>query len=158
MAGERVPIREAAARLGVSPDTIRRRLKSGELAGHREQTPQGFTWLVEVPFTIEPPPRPDVPLEAPQAPPAAAPDQEQTTAPAAEVRRLEQLVDVLQAELEARRREVEQLHIVLSQQARALALPAPQDIPPPATEAPRRPPRQDGPSWWQRLRKRLGNT
>ncbi len=153
---ERVPIKAAAARLGVSADTIRRRLKSGELVGQKERTPQGFTWLVEVPFTIEPPPRPDASPEPPAAPPAdLAPDQ--TAAPAAEVRRLEQLVDVLQTELEARRREVEQLHIVLSQQARALALPAPQDAPPAGTESPMQAPMQDRPSWWQRLRRHLGS-
>ncbi|MDP9355180.1 MAG: hypothetical protein M3R02_07835 [Chloroflexota bacterium] len=149
-----MPIREAAARLGVSPDTIRRRLKSGELAGQKEQTPQGFTWLVEVPFTLEPPPRPD---DAPPAPPPPEPAPDQSTAPTAEVRRLEQLVEVLQTELEARRREVEQLHIVLSQQARALALPAPRETPTQATESPRQTPMQNPPSWWQRLRSRLGS-
>ena len=51
------------------------------------------------------------------------------------MRRLEQGIDVQQTELEARRREVEQLHIVLSQQARAVALPAPQDAPQPAPAA-----------------------
>ncbi len=153
---ERVPIREAAARIGVSADTIRRRLKSGELAGQKERTPQGFTWLVEVPFTIEPPPRPDASPEPSPAPAAdLAPDQ--PTAPAAEVRRLEQLVEVLQTELEARRREVEQLHIVLSQQARALALPAPHEAPPAADESPRQTPMQDHRTWWQRLRGRLGS-
>ncbi len=153
---ERVPIREAAGRLGVSPDTIRRRLKSGELTGQKEQIPQGFTWLVEVPFTIEPPPRPDASPEPSPAPAAdLAPDQ--PTAPAAEVRRLEQLVEVLQTELEARRREVEQLHIVLSQQARALALPAPHEAPPAADESPRQTPMQDHRTWWQRLRGRLGS-
>ncbi len=152
---ERVPIREAAARLGVSADTIRRRLKSGELAGQKERTPQGFTWLVEVPFTIGPPPHPDASPELPPAAPPADSGPAQATAPAAEVRRLEQLVEVLQTELEARRREVEQLHIVLSQQARALALPAPQEASPPATPLPRQTPMQDHPSWWHRLRSRL---
>jgi hypothetical protein len=46
---ERVSIKEAAERLGVSQDTIRRRLKSGGLAGEREKTPQGFVWRVELP-------------------------------------------------------------------------------------------------------------
>src|SRR5215218_684924 len=46
---ERVSIKEAAERLGVSQDTMRRRLKSGELAGEREKTPQGFVWRVELP-------------------------------------------------------------------------------------------------------------
>ena len=46
---ERVSIKEAAERLGVSQDTIRRRLKHGELAGERAKTPQGFVWRVELP-------------------------------------------------------------------------------------------------------------
>ncbi len=77
----------------------------------------------------DPNPLPDPSPEPSPADPAPEP----ITAPTAEVRRLEQLVDVLQTELEARRREVEQLHIVLSQQARALDLPTPR-------RCPRRPP------------------
>lgn len=49
MAVEQVSIKDAAERLGVSQDTIRRRLKSGELTGEREKTPQGFVWRVELP-------------------------------------------------------------------------------------------------------------
>ncbi len=49
---ERVPIKEAAARLGVSTDTVRRRLKSGELAGERQPAPRGFVWLVELPSDV----------------------------------------------------------------------------------------------------------
>jgi hypothetical protein len=41
-----LPISEAAARLGVSQDAIRRRLKAGALHGKREAMPQGFRWLV----------------------------------------------------------------------------------------------------------------
>ena len=44
--GEWVPIREAALRLSVSPDTIKRRLKAGELHGEKQPTPQGFVWHV----------------------------------------------------------------------------------------------------------------
>jgi hypothetical protein len=46
---ERVTIQQAAARLGVSPDTIRRRMLSGKLKAIREPRPQGFRWLVELP-------------------------------------------------------------------------------------------------------------
>lgn len=46
---EHVSIQEAAERLGVSPDTIRRRLKRGELQGTQARTPQGFVWQIEVP-------------------------------------------------------------------------------------------------------------
>jgi len=48
-APELVPIAEAARRLGVSPDTVRRRLKRGELEGEQHPTAQGFTWLVVMP-------------------------------------------------------------------------------------------------------------
>ncbi len=50
---ERVPIKEAAERLGVSADTIKRRVKAGELVGHQKTTAQGFRWLVEVPARSE---------------------------------------------------------------------------------------------------------
>ena len=46
---DRVPIKEAAERLGVSADTIKRRMKAGELVGHQKSTAQGFRWLVDVP-------------------------------------------------------------------------------------------------------------
>lgn len=48
-----VTIREAAALLGVSTDTIRRRLARGELTGQQVHTGQrgGFAWYVDVPDT-----------------------------------------------------------------------------------------------------------
>jgi len=46
---ELVPIAEAARRLGVSADTVRRRLKRGELEGEQHPTAQGFVWLVAMP-------------------------------------------------------------------------------------------------------------
>ena len=52
---ERLTINAAATRLGVSPDTIRRRLRAGELAGEREPTPQGYRWVVLFPVTLEVP-------------------------------------------------------------------------------------------------------
>ena len=47
-----VPLTEAAQRLGVSVDTVRRRIRAGELVAQREQRPQGYRWLVKLP---EPP-------------------------------------------------------------------------------------------------------
>ena len=44
MAG--VSIQEAARALGVAQDTIRRRIRRGELQAHQEPTPQGFRWVV----------------------------------------------------------------------------------------------------------------
>jgi hypothetical protein len=113
--GEKVPIREAAGRLGVSDDTIRRRLRRGELVGEQQPTPQGFTWLVELP-EVEPSRRDT--STTPQAP--TVPPWERD----GEIRRLEEMVAILREELDARRREVQELHILL-QRAQA-ALPPPQ--------------------------------
>lgn len=46
---ESVTIKEAAARLGISADTVRRRLKRGELTGEKEETPQGYVWRIQLP-------------------------------------------------------------------------------------------------------------
>ena len=43
------PLAEVAAAYGVSIDTIRRRMKRGELEARRQQTPQGFKWLALLP-------------------------------------------------------------------------------------------------------------
>ena len=41
-----VTVTEYAARHGVSPQTVKRRLKSGALVGYRVDTAQGFTWHI----------------------------------------------------------------------------------------------------------------
>lgn len=62
---ELVPLREAARRLGVSADTIRRRLKSGELHGEKHRGRQGDAWLVAVPpESPTSPARKEAPLSA----------------------------------------------------------------------------------------------
>ena len=43
-----LPVAEAAQALGVSVSAVRRGLKSGRYRGQRQETPQGFVWLVEV--------------------------------------------------------------------------------------------------------------
>jgi DNA-binding transcriptional MerR regulator len=118
---ELLTIAEAAQRLGVSIDTIHRRLRRGQLSGHRQPTPQGFTWLVEIPVG---------PCNSKDGAPADAP------VTAGDVQRLEQMVAVLQAQLEVKDKQIEQLHVLL-QQAQA-ALPAP----------------RDSRSWWQKLWRR----
>lgn len=45
-----LPMKEAAAALGISVDTVRRRLKSGDLQGTQEPIGSGaFRWMIEVP-------------------------------------------------------------------------------------------------------------
>lgn len=60
-----VSIKEAAERLGVSVDTVRRRLKAGELAGTQEpHGKSGYRWLVQLPDAAQ--------ADAPGMPPAEA--------------------------------------------------------------------------------------
>jgi hypothetical protein len=44
-----VTVEGASGHLGVSADTIKRRLKAGELVGHQEPTPRVYIWLVGIP-------------------------------------------------------------------------------------------------------------
>jgi excisionase family DNA binding protein len=119
---ERVTLQEAATRLGVGITTARRWVRSGRLKAIREETPQGHTWRVLLPRgadagagagTVSPPP------DAASAP---------SDSPAfREVGRLEAHVADLRAtvadlreqlsrkddELVSRRREVQELHVLL---------------------------------------------
>jgi transposase len=132
-----VPVIEAARSLGVSEETIKRRIRRGELNGQQQPRPQGYVWMVDIPEEV-----------------LASTSQHDTTTThdddtdhntsSGEIRRLEEMVKLLQQqlnvyqeELEYRRREVQELHVLL-QQAQA-ALPAP---------------KEDHPSWWQRLWRR----
>lgn len=117
-------VAETAQVFGVSADTIRRRIKRGDLETRREQTPQGFRWLIRLPDEESP----ASPQNAPRSPQTAetidhgaivvyGPDPRDT------------LIEALQRELELRNREVTRLHDVIGQQAHAIerataALPA----------------------------------
>jgi excisionase family DNA binding protein len=101
-------LREAAAWLGVSVDTVRRRIDRGDLRARREERPQGYRWLVDV---SEAPSAP-----APRDPGASTQDTSgQALAVAeAENRVLRETVTLLSAELEARRREASELHRMIA--------------------------------------------
>ena len=112
--GTWVRIKEAALRLELSEDTIRRHIKAGTMPARRDPLPQGgFRWLVEV--------------EAPSAPPADTHPHENGHAggqgdPTADGQALTEIVALLRDErvrlwdeLEARRREVAELHVLLQQ-------------------------------------------
>jgi hypothetical protein len=60
-----VTVPEAAVRLGVSPQTVKRRVKSGKLSGRQEATAQGFNWLIDIP---------DMPNNPSAGTPSGAPD------------------------------------------------------------------------------------
>ena len=123
---ERVSIPEAAKRLGVTQDTIRRRIRKGELAAYQEPRPQGYVWLVDVPEE-----------ELSTEEPRYSDFKEETS----EVQLLREMMELLREELktkdrqlEAREREVQELHVLLQQFQMALPVP-----------------KEDQQSWWRRL-------
>lgn len=127
---ERLSMKQAAERLGVSVDTIRRRLKKGELVGEKEPTPQGYEWRIVLPIEEEP-------QEAPGEPETSQGD-------AIERELLRERIDELKAERDAWREQAQrsgdaerELRILL-RQAQELALPAKAGLQddPGATEAP----------------------
>ena len=149
---ESVTIKEAAQRLALSELTIRRRLHAGLLTGHKETTPQGFVWMV------------DLPDDVPGAETEKNSDKEiggrgdQSLAElvavlSTRVEDQQELIEVLHGQIQAQRdqleakdrqietraREVQELHVLL-QHAQA-ALPAP---------------KEDRQSWWRRLWHRNG--
>jgi hypothetical protein len=94
---QEVTIAEAAKRLSMSSDSMRRRISKGQLKARRVPSPHGVKYLVELPEDIPPVTQDNTP----------------------EVEALRKTVSILETELEARRREVQELHVLL-EQTRAL--------------------------------------
>lgn len=127
-----VTVIEAAKFLGVSEETIKRRIRRGELNGHQQPRPQGYSWMVDIPDEI---------LDRTTTHNNTTTTQHHHNnhntdhntdhnPNNGEIQRLDQMINILQEqmtlqqeELGARRREVQELHVLL-QQAHA-ALPAP---------------------------------
>lgn len=108
------PLAEVAAAYGVSVDTIRRRMKRGELEARRQQTPQGFKWLTVLP-------EPETTETATNTP--GSPRTNETAAQGVTVveHDREELVATLRQELALRNREIARLHDVIASQAQAIA-------------------------------------
>src|SRR5918992_6040817 len=115
-----VSVPEAARLLRVSENTVRRRLRSGELQGNHVASSGGFLWMVEIPDELR----------------VENTDSGEMTAMKALVARLEAQVSAQQEQLSikdkqieqiltAKDKQIEQLHVLL-QQAQA-ALPSPRD-------------------------------
>ena len=129
---ELVALPEAAQRLGVSVDTVKRRLRRGELRGQHVPRPQGYTWLIELPDS-----------QMGSMADCTASSTVELDSATIEVLNLREILAMAQSqiatqkeELLSKNKQIEQLHILL-QQAQA-ALPAP----------------KDDRSWWQRLWRR----
>jgi hypothetical protein len=118
-----VSIKEAAQLLGVTEVTIRRRIRHGDLHAYQQEIPQGFAWMVEVPDDVRPSVghADDIPGEIQEALHEI-------------IRRQDERIAQLQEQLQAKDRQIGELHVLL-QRAQA-ALPAP---------------KEDRQSWWHRL-------
>ena len=145
--GTWVTVRDAAALLNVSVDTVKRRMQRGALPRRRETIPQGFRWLVridspqnEVPESPQDNEMPSQGLEVP----AASPD----------------VVGALLNELQVRNQEIALLHETIAALTRAveqrlLAIEAGTPSPETASETAESPER-DGSTptgiqaWWRR--------
>jgi hypothetical protein len=134
-----VSIAEAGKILGVAEITIRRRLHSGELKGHKRSTPQGYVWIVEL---SEEDLQRNREHEEPNGEHRSDPTEVETTD---EVSFLRQMVEFLKEELKSRElswqqqfqakdKQIEQLHVLLQRAQAALAAP-----------------REEHQPWWRRL-------
>ena len=99
-----VNISVAAGHLGVSTETVRRRLRTGTLLGAKEKTAQGFRWVVTIP---------DAP---PNNTPAPGEDTDNANGGALVVE-LKARVKNLEEQLTIRAGEIDQLHRLLAQTA-----------------------------------------
>ena len=102
-------IQDAAQRLGISEITVRRKLKSGQLAGQQEEAPNG-RWWVEVsdePNSFDSESKSGVARE-PNTPVHDL------------VQILKDQVSNLQHHLDIREREIGELHVIIQQQTLAL--------------------------------------
>ena len=104
---ETVSIGDAATRLGVSADTIRRRIGKGTLTARQKPTAQGFRWQVDIPEIID----------------GQEANGHHNNAMEHLLLSLESQVRAQAEELEARRREISELHIMLQQSQAALTAP-----------------------------------
>jgi hypothetical protein len=140
-----VNVFDAARCLGISVDTVRRRINAGELKARKARQGRNFTWWVDLPDDLvnpEPENSRTGREEAPsnQQPRNDAPADANTTnvqalleSQAALINTLQAQVQAQQEELAAKNQQISQLHVLL-QQAQA-ALPAP----------------REGRGWWRRF-------
>ncbi len=119
-------IRDAAEVLGVSQDTIRRRIKAGEIEAHQEPMGSGYRWLVLVPEGAQA----EAGVAGDRGPGEAAADALELVALRERVEGLERLVEEISADRDAWRDQARRSQVMaetaqrLAEGAQALALPA----------------------------------
>ena len=119
-------IAEAARCLGMSIDSIRRRIAKNELNAHKVPSPHGEIYMVEIPEGASPVPEAN----------------EEKVDSTATIDAMLKTISILENELDARRREVQELHVLLQQ--------AQKQLPPAKTEnkAAETPKKV---AWWKRI-------
>jgi len=117
---------EAARRLGVSVDTVERRLKRGDLQGQQEKRGKGWRWLVEVPDDVAPAVAPANNGDAPASAPA---ENSLVTALQDQIAGLNEQLRVMNQALSSRDNLVAELTVVIRQQQTMLPAPSPTPSP-----------------------------
>ena len=102
---QEVTISEAAKCLGMSIDSIRRRIAKNELKARKVPSPHGEIYLVELPDDAAP------------APVVTEEKEDNTVA----IEAMRKTISILETELESRRREVQELHVLLQQAQKQLS-------------------------------------
>lgn len=120
------PLADAATAYGVSVDTLRRRMRRGELEARREAVPQGFRWLV---------PLPDAATPGQSATPRSSGGEVSTVSDRGTTA-LVATVEALQQELAIRAQEIERLHDIIATQARTIEHAAASSIGAPVATSP----------------------
>ena len=123
---QEVTIAEAAKCLGMSIDSIRRRIAKNELNAHKVPSPHGEIYMVEIPEGA---------LPVPEA-------SEEKVDSTATIDAMLKTISILENELDARRREVQELHVLLQQAQKQLP---PGKAENKAAEAPQKV------SWWKKF-------
>ena len=123
---QEVTIAEAAKCLGKSTDSIRRRIAKGELKARKVPSPHGEIYLIEL---------------SDSATATSTVSEDKADNPIA-VEAMRKTISILETELEARRREVQELHVLLQQAQKQLPLGKSEGT---SKEAPKKV------SWWRQL-------
>jgi hypothetical protein len=130
---QEVTIAEAAKCLSMSIDSIRRRIAKGELKARKVPSPHGEIYLVELPDDVTP--ATDV---------AEVGDAKEENVEALEA--MKKTIAILETELDARRREVQELHVLLQQAQKQLPPGKPEEKKvEPSTVVPAKV------SWWKKM-------
>ena len=98
-----VTVEEAANLLGVSRDTIMRRIRKGDLEAHQEPRPQGHVWRVIIPDE--------------------EPNNQHVEVLTRELQTVRDVLELLKEELASKNKQIEQLHVLLQQAQAALPVP-----------------------------------